>query len=109
MNSNKVFILADKTMNIYTMESTTYNKLIINNITQLYKTTTITKNMINQEAKDIAVKLKIDERINHIAEKAFKTAKDHKTNHEKTHIPPKQHCEKGNRKNQQKLIRNYQY
>lgn len=99
MNSNKAFILADKTTNIYTMESTTYNKLITNK-SQLYKGTTAnTKNMINHEAKDIVVKLKIDERINCIAEQqAFITAKDHKI-----HIPPNQPHEKRDRKKSAKL------
>ena len=36
-NSDKIFLLADKTSNVYTVSKELYNKLLINNVTKDYK------------------------------------------------------------------------
>jgi hypothetical protein len=64
------------------MDSPTYNKLLQKNITKTYKKITPdTVSSINNEAKDIATKLNLADRINITAEReAFITLKDHKPN-----------------------------
>ena len=82
--SPSVFVPADKTTNIYKLSPESYNKLLHENVTANHKKTnnsTLTK--INSEAKQIATKLKLQDRIERIAEKpAFITLKDHKDNFE---------------------------
>ena len=74
--------MADKTTNIYQIKPDDYKKLLTETITKDYKRTneeTVTQ--INREAKGIAVKLKLEERIEQYSEgKAFITVKDHKEN-----------------------------
>ena len=80
--SNKMFVAADKTTNIYEMDVDNYRKLLRDNITSTYKKAdkSLTKK-INQEAKHIAEKLKLDNRIECLAEKnSYITLKDHKDN-----------------------------
>ena len=62
--SQNVFIPADKTRNMYEMNSADYNKLLTENVTKTYKLAeeNSAKN-INYELKNIATKLKIDNRI----------------------------------------------
>ena len=63
-SSNKMFVAANKTTNIYKMDVDNYKKLLRDNITSTYKKAgkSLTKK-INQEAKHIAEKLKLDNRI----------------------------------------------
>ena len=74
-SSKKVFIFADKTTNIYEMEKSHYEKPLI---TKTYK---YVYNSINLEAKHIAKKLEIADRVEYMARKpAYITLKDHKEN-----------------------------
>ena len=77
--SNKIFILADKTTNLYSTNFANNKKLTSNKVTQTYKKATeTTMNNINKEAKEMAPRLNIDHKINSIAEQpAFITIKDH--------------------------------
>ena len=62
--SDKVFVRADKTRNLYEVDKATYNKLILENITSNYKLTTEeTEDKINKQAKKITEELKIDDRV----------------------------------------------
>ena len=62
--------------------TTTYKKLLRDNITATYqKTESLTVSKINKEAKAIASKLKLDDRIERFpTQKAFITLKDDKPN-----------------------------
>ena len=83
-NSKDVFLLADKTTNIYKISPEHYNKFLIDNITKDYKKAP--KNSVlntNIEAKDITDRLKISERVEVMSEQpAYITLKDHKENFE---------------------------
>ena len=81
-SSKKVFVFADKTRNIYEMEKAHYEKLLTDNITKTYKqSNNNVYNSINLEAKHIAKKLEIADRIECMARKpAYITIKDHKEN-----------------------------
>ena len=69
-NSNKAFIPADKTRNIYEMDKQTHEKLLHENITKTYrKTNDTTYREINSEAKKIATKLEIDNKVPVLAKK----------------------------------------
>jgi hypothetical protein len=62
-SSNKAFIHADKTTNMYKLEKTSYDKLLHDNITSAYKkASSEAYNKINQEAKVLARTLKIGDR-----------------------------------------------
>ena len=80
--SDKIFLLADKTRNIYKVSPELYNKMLINNVTKDYRVIdTKTVDDINGEAKRIADELKIADRIeSHSETPAFITLKDHKPN-----------------------------
>ena len=80
--STKVLVLADKTTNIYELEPDHYKKLLRDNITTTYKKAPEKlENAINSEAKHIAQKLQISDRVELIAKnEAFITIKDHKDN-----------------------------
>lgn len=82
MKSDKLLVPADKTSNFYRMDATSYNDLLQKNITKTYKKATQgTTNSIELEAKAIAKKLHLDDRINITAKReAFITLKDHKPN-----------------------------
>nr|XP_054750112.1 uncharacterized protein LOC129255808 [Lytechinus pictus] len=84
--SRKLLIPADKTRNLYEMDQSLCNKLLRDNITKCYQSSsTKTVNGINNEARSIANDLKIDERMETMAQKqAFITLKDHKDNFENT-------------------------
>ena len=80
--SDKLLIPADKTSNMYELKPETYNKLLKDNITRAYKKVDNEKvDEINNEAKNVAKKLKIADRIEKMPERdAFVTLKDHKQN-----------------------------
>jgi len=83
-SSTKAFIPADKTTNFYEVDKPTHDKLLMDNLTSTYKkaSTNIIRN-INNEAKNIATNLLIDDRAECMAERqAFITLKDHKDNFE---------------------------
>ena len=76
LKSPDVFIFADKTSNIYKLKPAEHKKFFMNNITKTYKKAPSEFiDMINKEAKIIAEKLELDDRIEHLA---FITMKDHK-------------------------------
>ena len=77
-----MFVAANKTTNIYKMDVDNYRKLLRGNITSTYKKVdkSLTKK-INQEAKHIVKKLKLDNRIECLAKKnSYITLKNHKDN-----------------------------
>ena len=81
-SSPNVFIFTDKTSNIYKAASQEYNKLLKYNITKSYKKSTDRlEKAINMEAKNIAKKIQLSDRIECFAKTpAFMTLKDHKDN-----------------------------
>ena len=83
-SSTNVYIPADKTTNIYKVSKQYYNKLLKDNITTNYKKAPRnTRINIDREAKEIAQKLKLDDRIERFPNKpAFLSLKDHKDNFE---------------------------
>lgn len=80
--SESLFIPADKTNNYYKLPKEEYHKLLKDNVTSKYKRSTCPQiNNINIEAKEIAEKLHLTDRMDTIAQKeAFITLKDHKDN-----------------------------
>ena len=78
-NTEKVIIPADKTRNLYTMEKDDYNKYFTENITKTYKKSNMNKvNKLNLEAKKIADKLSISDRVDRLQNnEAYITTKDH--------------------------------
>ena len=80
--SEHMFVPADKTNNFYKLTSQDYTKLLRDNTTAKYtKTDTTQTDNINAEAKSIAEKLQLDDRIDQLAQRpAFITIKDHKEN-----------------------------
>ena len=80
--SSHVYIKADKTNNMYKTTPEYYSKLLSNSVTKEYKKVDdSTVNRINVEAKEIAKKLELDDRIECLTQKqAFITIKDHKQN-----------------------------
>ena len=70
---------ADKTTNYYRMDAPAYNDLLQKNITKTYKKVAPdVTNPIDLEAKCIAKKLQLDDRVNATAKReAFITLKDH--------------------------------
>ncbi|KAJ8027867.1 hypothetical protein HOLleu_29941 [Holothuria leucospilota] len=81
-NSDKLVIPADKTTNFYNLSLDLYNKLLVDNITATYKATdNNVVNEINRDAKCLATKLDLADRIDIPAKKeAYITLKDHKPN-----------------------------
>ena len=78
-NTEKVIIPADKTRNLYKMEKDDYNKYFTENITKTYKKSNMNKvNKLNLEAKKIADKLSISDRVDRLQNnEAYITTKDH--------------------------------
>lgn len=78
----RLLIPADKTTNFYKLEPTMYNDLLEKNITKSYKKAhPETIQAIHDQNKDIATRLRIDDRVDSTANKAaFITLKDHKPN-----------------------------
>lgn len=81
-NSDKIYVNADKTSNVYEVNKDTYNKLMTDNVTAHYvQTDKHTETSINTETKRITTELKISDRVEPIAHKnAYITVKDHKDN-----------------------------
>ena len=79
-NSDLLLISADKTSNLYGVHKQDYLKLLNDNITAKYKKAHKSiQYSINKEAKEIASNLKLEDRVEVMAErKAFITLKDHK-------------------------------
>ena len=77
-----IYIFADKTNNLCETDAKFYNKLLINNISETYKKSdSALFNKINREAKNIAERYDIAERVDYFAKlHAFVTLKDHKEN-----------------------------
>ncbi|MCP3850999.1 MAG: hypothetical protein GY694_12290, partial [Gammaproteobacteria bacterium] len=62
--SDKAFILADKTNNVYTVTAEKYSKLLTDNVTSHYKKDNRdTETVINKEAKQITNTLDISDRV----------------------------------------------
>ena len=82
--SKNIFVIADKTSNVYEMSTDKYNKLLLDNVTRSYRQTTFEDiDTVNREARDICVKLDIDDRVDVMSENpAFITIKHHKRNFE---------------------------
>ena len=80
--SKNIYVFADKTNNIYETDIKNYNKLLIDNISKTYKKSdTKIFNTINKEAKKLAIRYDIAERIDRFPKSnAFITLKDHKEN-----------------------------
>ena len=79
---DSLLIPVDKTNNFYAMNPTSYDKLIKENVTKVYKKTCddLVDALDAQSAK-LAKQLKLDDRIEKLAKKeAFITLKDHKPN-----------------------------
>ena len=81
-SSDKMFVFADKTRNIYETSLDTYNKLLHDNITKTYKHESEENiSEINNELNHIANKLSIGNRIECMKKReAFISLKDHKEN-----------------------------
>ena len=79
---NKLFVPADKTNNFYRVSPEAYKQLLKTNVTKSYKKASVNNAAkIVAEEKKIAKNLKLDNRIDALAEKqCFITLKDHKTN-----------------------------
>ena len=77
-----LFIPADTHNNLYRVSKDTYSKLLQDNITKSYNKSNVSLiNSINKEAKIIAAKLKLDDKIEQFNRReAFVTLKDHKVN-----------------------------
>ena len=81
-NSKEVIVRADKTRNFYRVAQDRYCKLLRDNVTKHYKTAPEhLYDDINSEAKSIAKRLNIYDRMETLAKTdAFLTLKDHKEN-----------------------------
>ena len=79
-NSKEVFILGDKTPNVYEVKASDYNNLLHNSITTHYKKADKkTETEINIEAKSIAEDLELADRIDKLTNnECYITLKDHK-------------------------------
>ena len=77
-----MYVSAYKTTNLYKMSKDDYTKLLKESITTNYKKTDHSViNSINKEAKGIAEKLKLDDKIECFSDRtSFITLKDHKDN-----------------------------
>ena len=68
-NSRNIHVFADKINSIYRMSTSEHNKLLKENVTKTYKKTLEKlQKSINLEAKSIATKLKLSDRIEKLAE-----------------------------------------
>ena len=68
-NSRNIYVFADKINNIYRMLTSEHNKLLKENVTKTYKKAPEKlQKSINLEAKSIATKLKLSDRIEKLAE-----------------------------------------
>ena len=78
-SSTEVLIFADKTNNIYKATPEQYKKFLKDNVTKTCKTSSdLLEKSINIEIKQIAKKLELSDRIEHLARSpAFITLKDY--------------------------------
>ena len=78
--TEKVLVKAAKSRNIYQFDKNDHKKYLRENITNIYKKSTKKRlNAVNKQAKKVAEKLKIDDRIGKIQEtEAYITIKDRK-------------------------------
>ena len=78
--SPEVYVAADKTTNLYKVSTDTYKKLLRDNVTKEYRLADEkTKKEIDMEAKGIASRLELSERMEALAPRdAYITLKDHK-------------------------------
>ena len=78
--SNKIFVFADKSRNIYEVQQEEYKKLLKENITKSYKKSNLAKLYnISKNARKITEKLPISDRLEKMQEtEAYITIKDHK-------------------------------
>ena len=83
-DSDKAYVFADKTRNLYEMDKLSHEKLMMDNITKTYRKSDIeTYDSINREAKKFAEKFNVADRAECMAPtNAFITLKDHKANFE---------------------------
>ena len=66
-NSNQVVVPADKTRNLYKIEKEDYNNFLSENVMKTYKKSNRNKvNKLNLDAKKIADKLSINDRIDRL-------------------------------------------
>ena len=81
-NEPRLLLKADKTTNYYKLDKDTYTKTMTENITKNYKKTTDnTVTQIQNTDKELATRLKLDDRIEQTPHRpAFITVKDHKLN-----------------------------
>ena len=79
-SSPNVFVNADKTNNIYEIDKETYNKLMRDNVTSIYKIAdNEVEEQINNKAQAITDELSISDRVDTMPRKnAYITVKDHK-------------------------------
>ena len=82
VESDKVFIFADKTSNLYELDAKSYEKVLCDNISKGYKKSKDDiASKIDQEAKTIVNDLDLGNRVDSFAKRnAFITLKDHKEN-----------------------------
>ena len=80
--SENVFVLADKTTNLYEVDKATYKKVMLENITKTYKKATEeVPESIDREASSIVEDLELGNRVDRYAKRcAYITFKDHKEN-----------------------------
>ncbi|XP_015750737.1 PREDICTED: uncharacterized protein LOC107330685 [Acropora digitifera] len=78
---NTLLIPADKTTNFYTMNPSSYDKLVQENATKTYKKSNDKLVELNPKSAKIAKRLKLDDRIEKLAtNEALVTLKNHKPN-----------------------------
>ena len=80
-------MFVDKTTNLYEIPPNDYKQLLHRNISKTYKQSTKRmENAINMEAKNTAKNIKLDDRIESLAQTtAFITLKNHKENFRTSH------------------------
>ena len=86
-SSPNMYVFADKTTKLHKIPPNDYKRLLHENIIKTYKKSTKRlENAINMQAKHIAEKIKLDDRIEPLAPApAFITLKDHKENFRTSH------------------------
>ena len=79
-NSDKVYVSADKSTNLYKMDKTDYDAHLVNSITSTYKKSNEEQvNMINKGAFECAKRLDLEDRMEKLqTSEAYITVKDHK-------------------------------
>ena len=81
-SSSNIFVPADKTRNIYSMNASHYDKLLMENITKTYKKANSDDvKIVDLEAKKIASSLNLHDRMQKLKPcESYITLKDHKDN-----------------------------